>query len=324
MALMIGAMVIALVAIISLRSRTRPVERAPVKTRVHIETGPEHAQGNPAPAVETPAARTVEPRPVVTPSGEPVVPVLPPPVVPPVPPVVTPVPVPAEQQPASSAVARPFVVEGPGIYGRVRFEGPPPKPKKLKTEADPKCAEMHADEPLLSEEIVVNSDGTLRWVFVYVKTGLAGVYERPREPVVLDQKGCQYHPHVLGMMAKQPIKMRNSDETSHNIHALPVNSAEWNIGQPNKGMETVKTFPAAEVMVKIKCDVHPWMATYIGVLDHPFYSVTGEDGVFALKGLPAGEYEIEAWHEKFGAQSVKVKLGEGEAKEIAFSYRAAE
>jgi len=170
--------------------------------------------------------------------------------------------------------------------GKVAFEGKAPKRKKIRTTADLKCAEMHMDEPLRSERVIVNENGTLRNVFVYVKNGLAGrTYERPKTPVEINQKGCQYFPHVMGMQAKQPLKIKNSDDTLHNIHALPEKSREFNIGQPIKGMVNTKTFANPEVMVTLKCDVHPWMSAYVGVLDHPFYSVTGEDGAFSLEGL---------------------------------------
>ena len=207
------------------------------------------------------------------------------------------------------------------VSGKVFFDGTPPKQKKIKTDADPKCAEMHEDSPLLSEEVVVNSDGTLKNVFVYVKSGLQGkTYDPPKTPVELDQSGCHYVPHVFGMMAKQPLKIVNNDDTLHNIHAMPSKSKEFNVGQPNKGMETMRTFAEPEVMVHFKCDVHPWMSAYVGVLNHPFYSVTGADGTFTLKSLPAGEYEVAAWHEKYGEQVQKIKVGDGETKTIDFKF----
>ncbi len=174
-------------------------------------------------------------------------------------------------------------------------------------DADPKCAAMHADEPPLSEEVVANADGALRNVFVYLKTAPAGqTYTPPRTPAVLDQVGCAYHPRILGMMAKQPLLIRNSDDTLHNVHALPTKSKEFNIGQPNRGMESTRTFSTPEVMVKFKCDVHPWMAAYVGVLDHPFFAVTGDDGTFALPELPPGTYTVVAWHESLGTREQTV------------------
>lgn len=209
------------------------------------------------------------------------------------------------------------------IKGSVKFDGAAPKAKKIKVEADPKCAEMHADHPLMSQEVVVGENGALRYVFVYVKSGIDKVYDAPATPVVIDQKGCHYEPHMFGMIAKQKLIIRNSDPTLHNIHALPIINKEFNIGQPNQGMETAKTFTQPEVMVKFKCDVHPWMSAYVGVMTNPFFAVSDEKGSFSIKGLPAGEYEIEAWHEKYGKQTAKVKVGDGESKEASFSFKPA-
>jgi plastocyanin len=210
------------------------------------------------------------------------------------------------------------------ISGKVAFEGTAPKPKKIKTDADPQCAAMHADKPLTSEEVLVNDNGTLRNVFVYVKKGLEGKkFDKPSTPVVIDQRGCHYVPHVFGMMAGQMLLIKNSDDTLHNIHALPTVNEEFNKGQPSGSPDLKKTFTKPEVMVKFKCDVHPWMGAYVGVLEHPFYSTSGDDGTFSLKGLPAGEYEIVAWHEKYGEQTQKVKVGEGEAKTVDFKFAKA-
>ncbi|MGA2604530.1 MAG: carboxypeptidase regulatory-like domain-containing protein [Verrucomicrobiia bacterium] len=207
------------------------------------------------------------------------------------------------------------------ISGKITFDGTPPKRKKINTDADPKCAEMHADSPLLSEEVVVNPNGTLKNVFVYVKTGLEGkTYDVPKEPVTINQTGCHYEPHVFGIMAKQELDILNSDDTLHNIHAMPAKSTEFNVGEPNKGMIVKRKFANPEVMVHFKCDVHPWMSAYVGVMDNPFYSATGDDGTFSLKGLPAGEYQVAAWHEKYGEQVQKVTVGAGEAKTIDFKF----
>jgi hypothetical protein len=125
-----------------------------------------------------------------------------------------------------------------------------------------------------------------------------------------------YDPHVFGMQANQPLKILNSDETLHNVHSLPEKSTQFNLAMPFKGMELTKKFSKPEVMVKIKCDVHPWMAAYVGVLDHPFFAVSAADGAFQMPKLPAGTYTIEAWHEKFGTQTQTVALGEGETEVI--------
>ena len=208
------------------------------------------------------------------------------------------------------------------ISGKITFEGKAPKPKKIPTDADPKCAAMHEDSPLMTEEVVVNADGMLKNVFVYIKSGLPDgkTYDTPKDPVVLTQEKCHYVPHVFGMMAKQPLEIVNAADTLHNIHAQPTKSKEFNVGQPNQGMKTMRTFAEPEVMVHFKCDVHPWMSAYVGVMSNPFYSTTGDDGTFSIKGLPAGEYEVAAWHEKYGEQVQKIKVGDGEAKTVDFKF----
>jgi hypothetical protein len=211
------------------------------------------------------------------------------------------------------------------VTGSVKLDGAAPKMKKIKMDADPKCLEMHADAPVHGQEVEVGDGGALQDVFVYVKSGLEGkTFPVPTEAVEIDQQGCMYHPHVLGMMAKQQLKIKNADDTLHNIHAMPANSKEFNLGQPNQGMESTRTFANPEIMVHVKCDVHPWMSAYIGVVDNPFFAVTGADGKFAIKGLPAGTYEIAAWQEKLGTQTMKVTVGESDTKTADFSFKAAE
>src|SRR6267378_4361063 len=136
----------------------------------------------------------------------------------------------------------------------------------------------------------------------------------------IDQRGCTYHPHVFGMMANQQLEILNSDPLLHNIHALPKNSPQFNMAQPKQGAKNVKTFTSPEVMVKFKCDVHSWMSAYAGVLDHPFYSVTDDKGSFEIKNLPAGEYDIEAWHEVYGAQTMHVTVGAADTKTVNFTF----
>ena len=208
------------------------------------------------------------------------------------------------------------------ISGQASFQGTTPAAAAIKTEADPKCKLMHP-QGLASDQVIVNSNGTLKNVFVYVKKGLEGkTFETPKTPVVFDQKGCQYSPKVFGIQTNQTLEIVNDDDTLHNVHSLPKNSPQFNLGMPIKGMKLKKTFTKPEVMVKIKCEVHPWMAAYAGVLDHPFFAVTGEDGTFQIKDLPAGEYVIEAWHEKYGAQEKTVTVG-AEDQNLAFEFKEA-
>lgn len=207
------------------------------------------------------------------------------------------------------------------INGTINFDGTPPAEDKINMAADPQCQSMHP-QGAMTEHAVVNN-GKLEWVFVYVKDGLGNrTFPVPAEPATIDQKGCQYHPHVLGVMVGQDLEIINSDETLHNIHAQPTKSEQFNIGMPLKDMKQKKKFTAAEVMVPVKCDVHPWMSSFIGVLNHPFYSVSSADGSYSIKGLPPGTYTIEAWHEKFGTQTQSVTIGPSETKTADFTFKA--
>jgi plastocyanin len=210
------------------------------------------------------------------------------------------------------------------VSGTVVLDGAAGKNEPIKMNADPVCMRENKT-PQFQESYTVGSDGkSLANVFVYVKDGLGNyVYDAPTQPATIDQKECRYHPHVFGMRVGQPLEIINSDPTLHNIHALPKANQEFNTGQPIQGMKTTHTFTAKEVMVPFKCDVHGWMNAYVGVLDHPYYAVTKDDGKFALKDLPAGTYTIEAWHEKLGTQTQSVTLGQKESKDVTFTFKPA-
>lgn len=208
------------------------------------------------------------------------------------------------------------------VSGKITFQGTPPAGTILKADADPNC-KMQNPNGIQPDDVIVATDGGLKNVFVYVKEGLAGkTFEAPKDAVVMDQKGCHYEPKVFGIQANQPLEIRNSDDTLHNVHALPKNSPQFNLGMPIKGMKLKKTFAKPEVMVKIKCEVHPWMGAYAGVVDNPYYAVTKEDGSFEIKDLPAGEYTLEAWHETFGTQTQKVTVSD-QAQTVAFEFKSA-
>jgi hypothetical protein len=204
------------------------------------------------------------------------------------------------------------------VSGRITLQGTPPKAERIKTASDPNCTGA-----VFTETFVTGDGGTLQNVFVYVKDGLGNrAFPVPTEPVVLEQKNCTYLPHVLGVMAGQPVELRNGDPTLHNIHALPEANREFNMGQPIQGMKQQHIFSAKEVMVPFRCDVHRWMTAFVGVLDHPFYAVTGKDGSFALKGLPPGTYTLEAVHEKLGRQTQTVTVGPKETKsDVSFTFK---
>ena len=207
------------------------------------------------------------------------------------------------------------------LTGKVAFQGTAPPAQIIKADADPRCKLMHPNG-IAADEVIVNPNGTLKNVFVYVKEGLAGkTFEAPKATVVFDQKGCQYSPKVFGIQVNQPLEIVNSDDTLHNVHALPANSQPFNLGMPIKGMKIKRTFTKPEVMVKIKCEVHPWMRAYAGVLDHPFFAVTGGDGTFEIKDIPPGQYVLEAWHEKYGTTTQAVTVT-ADNQEIQFQFKA--
>ncbi len=193
---------------------------------------------------------------------------------------------------------------------------------EIKMDADPVCASLHGDA-VHTEKVVHDEAGNLANVFVYVKEGLTGSYSAPSVAHVLDQVGCQYKPHISGMQVNQKLVIRNSDPTLHNVHAMPTVNKEFNMGQPFQGMELEHTFDQQEVMVKFKCDVHPWMSSYMGVLDHPYFSVSGDDGVYSIGDLPAGEYVLEAWHEELGTQTQTVTVDDGGTAEVSFDFSPA-
>ena len=199
----------------------------------------------------------------------------------------------------------------------VTFTGTAPAAQPISMASDPRCTNPAA----ATETVVTGANGALQNVFVYVKDGLGNLaFPVPTTPVVLDQKGCQYRPHVFGVQVGQPIEILNSDATLHNIHAWPMTNQEFNVGQALQGLRHTHTFTTKEVMVPFKCDVHKWMNAYAGVLDHPFHAVTQPDGSFSLKGLPPGTYTLEAWHETLGTMTQSVTVGAKETKDVAFSF----
>jgi len=199
------------------------------------------------------------------------------------------------------AVSSVYVASAADITGKVVLKGTPPPEREIDMATDPKCVALHS-KPITTRHYVADKDGGLANVFVYIKSGLAEKnFPTPAEAPLLDQVGCEYTPFVMGAQVNQKIKIKNSDPTLHNVHATPkpgTNNKEFNFAQPIKDMITEKSFPSPEVMVRFKCDVHQWMFAYVGVLDHPFFAVTGKDGTFKISGVPNGKYTIEAYHVK--------------------------
>src|SRR6267154_776739 len=208
------------------------------------------------------------------------------------------------------------------VTGSVKLEGTPPKMKTISIAAEPSCASARTT-PLTSEEVVTGDGGALANVVVYVKSGLDGYsFPAPPTPVKFEQKGCQYHPHVAGMMVAQNVDVVNSDQTTHNIHPIPTENREWNESQPPGATPIEKSFAREEVAIPVKCNVHPWMKAYMAVLSNPYYQVTQKDGKFNLKNLPPGTYTLVAWHELYGPSEQSVTVGPKETKSVTFMFKA--
>jgi plastocyanin len=199
------------------------------------------------------------------------------------------------------------------VTGIVRFRGPVPAAPRISRGAFAECNKM----PPREKAVLVSADGAVAEAFVWVKQGLPdGDYPIPNEPLVIDQRGCEFLPRVAGVRAGQPVAFRNDDQTLHNVHALGSGSNRFNFGMPLTGMEVKRQLTEPQVMVTIGCDVHPWMRAYLGVVRHPFFAVTGADGRFALRGLPAGTYAVEAWQEAVGRIEQPVSIAEGQSREV--------
>jgi len=223
---------------------------------------------------------------------------------------------------AVGPIAAPDFDNGATVTGKVGFTGSKPSPKPIDMSANPQCERAHKDHPVVAEDVVVNTDGTLRNVFVWVKDGVtAKNWAVPATPVEIDQKYCMYRPHVIGAMVGQNIRISNSDPVNHNIHPIPQINDEWNDTQSTGEAPKLRSFAKQEVAIPVKCNVHPWMRSYIAVVGHPFFAVTGDDGSFTIKGLAPGTYTIQTWHEKFGTQEQQVTVGSKETKTIDFSYK---
>ncbi len=210
------------------------------------------------------------------------------------------------------------------IKGVVKYTGPKPRNPLIRMSQDPKCIELNKGKRVRQEYVVVGEDGGLKNVFVHLKEGVKGKFSPPKKPVILDQKNCLYHPRVQGMMVGQELVAVNSDPTLHNVHSFSKKGNDFNVAQPVQGMKNTFKIKSEEVMLQIKCDVHAWMRGYVGVVPHPFFSVTGGNGTFEIKNVPPGKYVIQVWHEKFGAQTKPVEVKPGGVVEVAFEYNGTE
>jgi plastocyanin len=222
---------------------------------------------------------------------------------------------------AAKPDAKPDSSSSGSVVGRVRLEGPKPEVTRTNMMSDPNCAKAHPGGAM-SEDFVVGNDGSLENVVVFISDGVnEKSFDVPAEPATIEQKGCIYKSHVTAIRANQKLKITNSDNTLHNIHPVPTNNREWNKAQPG-GSTLEETFAREEIAIPVKCNVHPWMRSYIAVFKHPYFTVTGKGGSFDLRNLPPGEYTVKAWHEKLGMIPQKITVTAGEAKKIDFVFKS--
>jgi len=207
------------------------------------------------------------------------------------------------------------------VSGKVVFEGTPPPVKEIQFGAEKQCALGH-EHPPKYEDIVVNGNGTVKWVLVHVVEDVAGDYPVPTEPVVVDQHGCVFSPHVTAARVGQPVEFHNDDPLLHNVRGASKQKQGFNIAQPVQGSKTTRVFKQPEIGMLVKCDVHFWMTSYLHILPNPFFAVTGDDGTFTISGLPAGAYTIEAWHEKLGTQTQQVTIVDGQSAPVTFTFKS--
>jgi plastocyanin len=194
------------------------------------------------------------------------------------------------------------------LSGTIKFTGRKPARKRIDMSEDPACVAAHHGKAY-DESLVVNPNGTLANVFVYLKSGLEGkTFAVPTAPVVIDQNGCWFHPRVLGIQTGQTLQVINSDPVTHNIHPLAQINREWNHSQGEGDAPLARRFLKPEVMIRVKCNIHSWMRAFIGVVDHPYFAVSGSDGTFQIPNIPPGDYVVVVWQETLGTQEQKITV----------------
>lgn len=225
------------------------------------------------------------------------------------------------QQPGAQgtpAAAAPVAPAGKGVVrGTVTFAGTAPTPAELPPSNDPACEGMS-----MKDASVLVKDGKLANVLVRVKGTVPGAPPAPATPVVVDQSKCTYVPRVQGAVVGQPVAFKNSDGTLHNVRGLVGTKSAFNVAQPPSGAQVQKTLPADTDVLKLKCDVHPWMTAFVVTNPNPYFATTGEDGTFSLTGLPAGTYTVEAWHETLGTKTAEVTVKDDAPAEASFAFSA--
>ena len=210
------------------------------------------------------------------------------------------------------------------IIGTVTFKGDPPFRRAVNFGAELQCKSLHEGK-VYYENIVLNEDAQIQNAFVYIRGRVKGDFKPPTEPVVVDQVGCVFIPHVVGAMVGQPVEFLNSDPVLHNVRTVatkkkPLKEKPFNISQPREGMKYTHTFTEMDIGIPLRCDVHHWMEAFLHVMPHPFFAVTNETGAFKIQGLPPRTYTLEVWHEKLGTQKVKVTIEPGKTQNVDFVF----
>jgi plastocyanin len=207
------------------------------------------------------------------------------------------------------------------VTGSIHYQGKKPAPKLIDMSEEPACVEAHHGKAY-DESLVVNRKGALANAFVYVKGGLEGkTFEIPATPVTIDQSGCWFRPRVMGIQVGQVLKVVNSDPVTHNIHPMAQINREWNHSQGAGDPPLARKFTKPEIKIPVKCNIHSWMHAFIGVVDHPYFAVSSDDGSFEIKNLPPGTYTIAVWQEKLGTQDQQVTVGPLGKAEANFTFK---
>ena len=207
------------------------------------------------------------------------------------------------------------------LSGTIHFTGKRPVHTPINMSEDPACVAAHHGKPY-DESVVINRNGTLANVFLYVKSGLEGkTFEIPAEPVTIDQNGCWFVPRVLGIQTGQVLRVVNSDPVTHNIHPMAQINREWNHSQGAGDAPLARKFLKPEVMIRVKCNIHRWMHAFIGVVDNPYFAVSGIDGSYEIRNLPPGDYVIGVWHETLGTQEQKVTIAPSGKASLSFTLK---
>ncbi len=232
------------------------------------------------------------------------------------------------EEPRKTAAATPveyFHVDpatATSVHGKIVFTGEKPPKKAISMEADAKCQQAHQGAQVYEESVVTGKSGGLANAFVYIKAGLEGKnFETPKEPVRMVQHGCMFEPRAIGVRAGQNLAVANLDPVSHNFHAMPSNSRDWDQQQSPGAADMEHRFPRPEVMIPVKCNVHSWMRAYIGVMPHPYFAVTAADGAYEMINIPPGDYTVAVWHEKLGEQTAQLHVAPNSKEAVDFKFQ---